>query len=87
MYHGLSQRSHVQVLCFLTLSSVLFLLEHTVFQRLDSVSVFRWNLLSWTQSIELAPISGNQHQHKAGCIYQVQHKPSARIKTNIKNIN
>jgi hypothetical protein len=34
------------------------------FRRLDSVSVFRWNLLSWAKSIELFPITGLQHQHK-----------------------
>jgi hypothetical protein len=27
------------------------------------VSVFRWNVLSWAQSIELVPISGRLHQH------------------------
>jgi hypothetical protein len=30
----------------------------TRFQRLDAVSVFRWNLLSSAQSIELVPIAG-----------------------------
>jgi hypothetical protein len=29
-----------------------------MFWRLDYVSVFKWNLLSWAQSIELVPISG-----------------------------
>jgi hypothetical protein len=29
-----------------------------MFQRLDSVSVFWWNVLSWAQSIELVPNSG-----------------------------
>jgi hypothetical protein len=38
-----------------------FYLKHTTFRRLYSVSVFRWNLLSWDQSIELVPISGHQH--------------------------
>jgi hypothetical protein len=33
--------------------------------RLDSVSVFRWNLLSWTQSLELVSISGHQHQSQS----------------------
>jgi hypothetical protein len=32
--------------------------ENTAFQRLDSVSVFKYNLLSWAQETELAPISG-----------------------------
>jgi hypothetical protein len=36
------------------------------FQRLESVvSFFRWNLLSWAQSIELIPISGHQHQSQS----------------------
>jgi hypothetical protein len=57
----------------------------TTFRRQDSVSVVRWNLLSWTQSIELVPISGHQYEHKIG--YRIgQHKPSARVKTNIKII-
>jgi hypothetical protein len=37
-----------------------FYLKHTTFRRLNSVSIFRWNLLSWAQSIELFPISGYQ---------------------------
>jgi hypothetical protein len=40
----------------------------------DSVSVFRGNLLSRAQSIELVPISGHLHQHKTGYIKQAQHK-------------
>jgi hypothetical protein len=39
-------------------SSCFYLKQNTTFRRLDSVSVFRWNLLSWVQSIELVPISG-----------------------------
>jgi hypothetical protein len=31
------------------------------FRRLDSVSVFRWNLLTWAQSIELVPVSRHLH--------------------------
>jgi hypothetical protein len=30
------------------------------FRRLDSVSVFRWNILNWAQSIELVPIFGDR---------------------------
>jgi hypothetical protein len=33
---------------------------NTAFRRLDSVSVFRWNLLSLAQSIEQVPTSGRQ---------------------------
>jgi hypothetical protein len=45
---------------------LVFFLFKATFRRLDSVSVFRWNLLSWAQCIELDPISGHQHQHKTG---------------------
>jgi hypothetical protein len=48
---------YVQILCFWTSSIVLFIFQNTTFQRLDSVFVFRLNLLSWAQSIELVPIS------------------------------
>jgi hypothetical protein len=53
-----------------------------MFRRLDSVSVFRWNLVSWAQWIELVPFSGQEHQHK------IEYKPNteetiARFKTNI----
>jgi hypothetical protein len=34
---------------------------------------------------QLVSISGHQHQHNIGCINQAQHKPSARVKANIKN--
>jgi hypothetical protein len=30
-----------------------FYLEYGTFRRLESVSVFRWKLLSWAQSIDL----------------------------------
>jgi hypothetical protein len=36
--------------------------------------------------MELIPISGHQHKHKIGYTNQAQHKPSARAKTNVKNI-
>jgi hypothetical protein len=50
-----------------TWSIVLFLFKtHNKVSELDSVPVFRWNLLSWAKSIELIPISGHQHQHKIG---------------------
>jgi hypothetical protein len=74
-------------LCFWTLSIILFLFKTHNFRRPDSVFILWWNLLSWTQSIQLIPISGHQHQHKIEYINQAQHKPSARVKTNIKNPN
>jgi hypothetical protein len=43
-------------------------------------------MFSVAQSIELVPISGHQHQKKIRYINQAQHKPSARVKTNINNI-
>jgi hypothetical protein len=42
----------------LYLKSVLFIFQNTAFWILDSVSVFRYNLLSWAQMIELVPVSG-----------------------------
>jgi hypothetical protein len=35
-----------------------------MFRKLDSVWVFRWNLLSWALSTELVHISGHQHKVK-----------------------
>jgi hypothetical protein len=35
--------------------------------------------------LDPVPISGYQHQHKIIYINQAQHKPSARVKTNIRN--
>jgi hypothetical protein len=64
-----------QILCFWTLSIVLFLFKtHSVSETVDSVSVFRWNLLSWGQSIELVPISRHLQQHKIWHTKQAQHK-------------
>jgi hypothetical protein len=57
-----------------------------MFRRLDYASIFRWNLLSWAQSIDLVLISEHQLQHKIAYISQAQHKPSARVRTNIKNV-
>jgi hypothetical protein len=51
------------------LSIILFYLKRTTFRRLDSVSVFRWSIFIWAQSIELVRISGHQHQHNIGCIF------------------
>jgi hypothetical protein len=42
------------------LKNVPFIFQNTTFRRLDSVSVFRWNLLSWAQLIGLVPISWKQ---------------------------
>jgi hypothetical protein len=56
---------NIQILCFCTLSiilslsknTVLLILQNTMFRKLDSVSIFWENLLSWAQSVELVPIS------------------------------
>jgi hypothetical protein len=61
-----------------------FYLKNITFRWLDSVSVFRWNLFSWAQAIELIAISGQQHKRKIRYVNQAQHKPSARVKRNIK---
>jgi hypothetical protein len=60
--------------------------KHKTFRRLDSASVFKRNLLSLPQSIELIHICGHIYQHKTGSTNQAQHKPPASVKTNIKNI-
>jgi hypothetical protein len=62
-------------------------LKHAMFRRLNSVSVFRWNLLSYAQSIELVPIYAYQHQHKIRYTNQAQQKPSARVKTKVKKVH
>jgi hypothetical protein len=41
---------------------IVFYLKHGV-RRLDSVSVFRWNLLSWIKQQELVPVPGLLQQH------------------------
>jgi hypothetical protein len=51
-----------------------FYFKHTTFRRLDSISVFRWNLLIWAQTIELVPISG---QHSINHMQE--------LKRNIRN--
>jgi hypothetical protein len=40
-------------------------IQNITFWRLNSVSLFRWNLLSWAEPIELLPISGHQHQSQS----------------------
>jgi hypothetical protein len=53
----------IHLLCFWALSTALFsiYLKDTEFRRLDSVSVFRWNLLCRAQSTELVPICRHHH--------------------------
>jgi hypothetical protein len=48
------------------------------FRRLDSVSIFRWNLLSWAQLTELVPISGHEHRHKFGYTYLAQSRQAMK---------
>jgi hypothetical protein len=77
----------VQIFCCWTLSvilslsknTVLLIFQNTTFRRLDSVSVFRLNLLSWAQSIELVPISGPFSKHnvsETGFCLRLQAKPT-----------
>jgi hypothetical protein len=57
----------IQLSFFWILYVVLFLIKaRTSFRRLDSVSIFRWNLLSWPRSPELVLISWHSHQHEIG---------------------
>jgi hypothetical protein len=44
-----------------------------MFWRLDSVSIFRQNLLNWAQLTELVPISEHLHQHKIYKGIQTKH--------------
>jgi hypothetical protein len=46
------------IIMFLDIHRPVFNFKHTMFRRLDSVSVFKWNPLSWAQSVQLVPISG-----------------------------
>jgi hypothetical protein len=62
-------------------TSSCFCLKSTKFRRLDSVSVFRWNLLSWSQSIELVPISGHQHRVRITLLLAV-YRQSVCLRTN-----
>jgi hypothetical protein len=83
--HYLSSRSQSGQIFFSAVSSHVqeFLMRSTLTKRLDSVSVFRWNLLSWAQSIELVPICGHQHQHRIGYTPQAEDKSSARVKKEL----
>jgi hypothetical protein len=57
----------IKLLCFWILSITLSLFKRlSVSRKLDSVSIFRWDLLSWSQSIEIFLISGHNHKHKIG---------------------
>jgi hypothetical protein len=66
----------IQILCFWTLSIVLFLFKT---RRIGD-----WILSPFsgkTYFVELVRLSSHRHQHKVGYIDQAQHKPSARVKT------
>jgi hypothetical protein len=43
-----------------------------------------WTFFSWSQLIELVPITGYLHQHKIRYTNQAHHRPFARVKTDIK---
>jgi hypothetical protein len=62
---GCDEDALIQILCFWTLPIVLVLSKtrSCLFFQTQSfgdwiVSIFRWNLFIWAQSIELVPISG-----------------------------
>jgi hypothetical protein len=46
------------------------------------MSVFRWKVLSWPQSIQPIPVSGFQYQNKIGYTNQAAQKLSARCMAN-----
>jgi hypothetical protein len=75
----------LQLLCFWTLSIDLFVFKDNVLETGLCLHL-QVDILSWAQSIELVPISRHQHQHKIEYINQAQHKPSARVKANINNL-
>jgi hypothetical protein len=70
----------IQMLCFRTLSNILFYFKTRRFGDWILFPSSGINLLSWAQSIGLVPISGHLHQRKVGYTNQAQHKPSARVK-------
>jgi hypothetical protein len=53
-------KKNCTIIVFLDIIHCCSYLKHTLFQRLDSVSIFRWNLLSWAQLTELVPIPTEQ---------------------------
>jgi hypothetical protein len=55
------------LLCLDIIHRLVFTKKSTTFRRLESVSVFRWHLLRWAQSIELVPIYGHQQQSESRC--------------------
>jgi hypothetical protein len=55
------------------------------FRSLDSVSVIRWSLLSWSQSIELVHISG--HYTNTRPDIWTKHKLSVGVKANITQLH
>jgi hypothetical protein len=83
-YSLVDRYQHFRQICCWPLSTGLFIFQNTTFQRLHSVSVFRYNLLSWAQLIELAPISRHLDQHQDGV-----YKPSTgqTICESYENIN
>jgi hypothetical protein len=47
IHKAVANRNIIEILCFWTLSIVLILFKNTILRRLDSISVFKWNPLSW----------------------------------------
>lgn len=61
--HDIFNDEHYTFIMFLDIiHRPVFYLKHGTFWRLDSLSIFRLNLLSWAQSTEIVPISGHQHK-------------------------
>jgi hypothetical protein len=76
----------IYLLCLWTLSIILILFKKHNVSKTGFCLHLQVEPLNLAQSIELVRISGQQHKHKIGYINQAHHKPSARGKTNIKNI-
>jgi hypothetical protein len=58
LWHKLSRELYTNVFF---IAIILSFNQSTTFQREDSVSVFRWNLLSWAKQVELVSVSGPAH--------------------------
>jgi hypothetical protein len=65
---------HHAIIDFLDIIHHLVFLFKTFWKMDSCVCPQVHSLLSWAKSVKLVPISGHQHQNKAGYINQAQHK-------------
>jgi hypothetical protein len=68
----------IKWMCFWTLSIVLFFLLKTAFRRLDTVSVFRLNLLSWAHSVRRERVALLIGPNRAGIYLKTETESSFR---------